>query len=216
MLAPSTPRLASSGIKSRGKASSAKSCAARGMYRSSTKRRTLCWIRRSSSLSCVPNALSDSNDSAAIQKYTTLRRASPKPGDSFVFRGAKLGPRRALWLSAGGMPSVRLLSLAALGTAAFSSCSAGEIARPGPDRGAEVSAPIATLTIPAPEPTSPALEPVLPEPAPAVATDDADDDEEPGPSSSLRELEPTVEPGRLLVAIGRETLVYERPSFKSQ
>ena len=140
------------------------------------------------------------------------------------------------------MPSVRLLSLAALGMGAFSSCSAGEIARPGPDRGAEVSAPIATLTIPAPEPTSPALEPVSPEPAPALATvevtpssppsvpeleqtttidpaaatDDDDDDEEPVPSSSLRELEPTVEPGRLLVAIGRETFVYERPSFKSQ
>jgi hypothetical protein len=134
------------------------------------------------------------------------------------------------------MPSVRLISLAALGMGAFASCSAGEIARPAPDRGAEVRGPIATLTIPAPPAESPAstvdavATPSIaaaltaPTPAPSVAEpeptsadddDDDDDDDEPTPSS-LREVEPVVDPGHLLVAIGRETLVYERPSFKSQ
>jgi len=140
------------------------------------------------------------------------------------------------------MPSVRLISLAALGMGAFASCSAGEIARPAPDRGAEVSAPIATLTIPAPPPAPSIAEPepepaVAPlpelavaaaeaapipaasavEPEPTPAGEDASDEEEDEPSpSSVREFEPSVDPGRLLVAIGRETLVYERPSFKSQ
>ena len=135
------------------------------------------------------------------------------------------------------MPSVRLFSLAALGMGAFSSCSAGEIARLAPDRGHEVSAPIATLTIPA-VPPAPASDPpsapeaaavmaaaeVAPAPAPSVVapeqatsddSNDDDDEDEPTPSS-LRELEPIVDPEHLLVAIGRETLVYERPSFKSQ
>jgi len=136
------------------------------------------------------------------------------------------------------MPSVRLFSIAVLGMGAFSSCSAGEIARPAPDRGAQASAPIATLTIPAPpvvapravtepEPekvvaaaeVSPSSAPsaAAPETAPAGddASDDDGDDDENAPSS-LRELEPIVDPGHLLVAIGRETLVYQRPSFKSQ
>jgi len=139
---------------------------------------------------------------------------------------------------------VRLFSLAALGIGAFTSCSAGEIARLAPDRGAQASAPIATLTIPAvpavsPVPVSepaplPAAAPViaaaeaarvpapsLAEPEPTSAVDDAsddhdDDDEEDEPSPSSREIEPIVEPGHLLVAIARETLVYERPSLKSQ
>ena len=133
---------------------------------------------------------------------------------------------------------MRLFSIAVLGMGAFSSCSAGEIARPAPDRGAQASAPIATLTIPAPpvvapravtepEPekvvaaaeVSPSSAPsaAAPETAPAGddASDDDGDDDENAPSS-LRELEPIVDPGHLLVAIGRETLVYQRPSFKSQ
>jgi hypothetical protein len=139
------------------------------------------------------------------------------------------------------MPSVRLISLAALGMGAFSSCSAGEIARPTPDRGAEVSAPIATLTIPAPPAEAPAAatelaaapDSVAPPAAPASAAravppeqtsaaenldddDDGEEEEEQPSPTSLRELEPIVDPGHLLVAIGRETLVYERPSFKSQ
>src|SRR6478736_277618 len=141
------------------------------------------------------------------------------------------------------MASVRLLSIAALGMGAFTSCSAGEMARAVADRGAAVSAPIATLTIPAPPATPPS--PV--EPAPALAAEPAppavlaaaevaasaaipaeteptsnpdspgedDDEDEPTPSSQ-RDLEPIVDPSHLLVAIGRETLVYERPSFKSQ
>ncbi|HEY0464866.1 MAG TPA: L,D-transpeptidase [Polyangiaceae bacterium] len=132
---------------------------------------------------------------------------------------------------------MRLFSLAALGLGVFSSCSAGEIARLAPDRGPERSAPIATLTIPAapavpPEPIvdpAPAAAPVAaaevaPSPAPAapgpeLATSDdspSDDDEDEPTSSSLRELEPIVDPAHLLVAIARETLVYARPSFKSQ
>src|SRR6478736_291844 len=120
------------------------------------------------------------------------------------------------------MASVRLLSIAALGMGAFTSCSAGEMARAVADRGAAVSAPIATLTIPAPPATPPS--PV--EPAPALAAEPeptsnpdspGEDDDEDGPTpSSQRELEPIVDPSHLLVAIGRETLVYERPSFKSQ
>ena len=120
---------------------------------------------------------------------------------------------------------------------AFSSCSAGEFARLAPDRGAEVSAPIATLTIPAPPAASavPVSEPApasvpprtaeaTPEPALNVAepestsaTDDDDEEVEDEPTSSaLGEIEPMVDPEHLLVAIARETLVYERPSFKSQ
>ncbi|HEY3252394.1 MAG TPA: hypothetical protein VGJ91_00545, partial [Polyangiaceae bacterium] len=140
------------------------------------------------------------------------------------------------------MPSVRLFSLAVLGMGAFSSCSAGEIARPAPDRGAQVSAPIATLDIPAiVAPATPVDEPApvpalaatvaaadstpspasghaeLAEPEETSAGDGPSDDDEDEPSpSSLRELEPPVDPGHLLVAIARETLVYERPSFKSQ
>jgi L,D-transpeptidase-like protein len=130
------------------------------------------------------------------------------------------------------MPSLRLFSLAALGMGAFASCSAGEIARPAPDRSAEVSAPIATLTIPAPpadtgpspepaptpaEVAAPAPAPSAVEPQPASAAEiNDDDDEEDEPTSSLPEVEPIVDPGHLLVAIGRETLVYERPSLKSQ
>ena len=132
------------------------------------------------------------------------------------------------------MPSVRLLSLAALGMATFSACSAGEIARLAPDHGHEVSAPIATLDIPpppaaapvaavAPAPQVAAAAPAAPSAAPAeaeptLAADAPSDDEEadePTPSSE-RDLEPLVDRGHLLVAIGRETLIYERPSFKSQ
>jgi len=138
------------------------------------------------------------------------------------------------------MPSVRLFSLAALGMGAFSSCSAGEIARLVPDRGAEVSAPIATLTIPAPPaaaptPNAPTAELV---PAPGVGAEPgpeplatphaaepevtagelpSDDDEEDEPMpTSLGEAEPVVDPGHLLVAIARETFVYQRPSLDSQ
>ncbi|HEX2670852.1 MAG TPA: hypothetical protein VHM25_08270, partial [Polyangiaceae bacterium] len=137
------------------------------------------------------------------------------------------------------MASARLLSLLALGMGAFSSCSAGEIARPAPDRGAAASAPIATLTIPVPpvvpaRPAEPAPEvtaepasvPVLAvaagadtaeaEPAPNPDSPSDDDEEDEAAPSSQRELEPIVDPSHLLVAIGRETLVYERPSFKSQ
>ncbi len=134
------------------------------------------------------------------------------------------------------MPSVRLLSFAALGMGAFSSCSAGELARLSPSHERPV-ATVATITIPAP----PAAQPrtvlaALPEPALVTAApvapaepsieltpaplndedDTADDqDDEPIPSSQ-RDLEPIVDPGHLLVAIARETLIYERPSFKSQ
>ena len=128
---------------------------------------------------------------------------------------------------------MRHICLAALAMGAFSSCSAGEIARPAPDRGAEVSAPIAVLTIP-PPPAAAAEPAPLPQPeaaltdalpsAPAAAepqpisaddgpTDD-DEEDEPNPTSQ-REIEPSVDPGHLLVAIGRETLVYLRPSLKS-
>src|SRR6188768_3848124 len=118
------------------------------------------------------------------------------------------------------MASVRLFSLAALGMGAFSSCSAGEIARPAPDRGAELSAPIATLTIPAPPAPAPAAPPepapekvvvaseALPGDAPSnpgptglagpeqlpadddASDEDGDGDEEEPSPSSLRELEP--------------------------
>jgi L,D-transpeptidase-like protein len=122
---------------------------------------------------------------------------------------------------------------------AFSSCSAGEIARPAPDRGSALSAPIATLTIPAPPPPSSLPfdpSPALPVPTvmaaevaatppaivadpeqttPADAPGEDDDEDEPLPNSQ-RELEPIVDPSHLLVAIGRETLVYQRPSSKSQ
>ena len=131
---------------------------------------------------------------------------------------------------------MRLFSLAALGMGAFSSCSAGEIARLAPDPGHEISAPIATLTIPAVPPAPASDPPSAPEAAPVMAaaevapaptpnvvapeqatSDDSNDDDEDEPTpSSLRELEPIVDPEHLLVAIGRETLVYERPSFKSQ
>jgi hypothetical protein len=137
---------------------------------------------------------------------------------------------------------VRLLSLAALGVGTFSACSAGEVARLARDYGHELSAPIATLDIPAPPaassvptraltpvvasaaPAAPApaeptpAEPAPAEPAPALTADGPSDDEEmdePTPSSA-RELEPLVDAGHLLVAIGRETLIYDRPSFKSQ
>jgi hypothetical protein len=143
------------------------------------------------------------------------------------------------------MASARLFSLLALGMGAFSSCSAGEIARLAPDRGTAASTPIATLTIPPP--------PVAPErpaePAPEVAVEsgsapalaaaevaasaaadtaeavptpntdgpsDDDEEEDEAAPSSQREASPIVDPSHLLVAIGRETLVYERPSFKSQ
>ena len=134
------------------------------------------------------------------------------------------------------MLSVRLLSLAALGLGAFSSCSAGEIARLARDRGGEAKAPVATLTIPAPPPSthsratgaaslptaadSPSVpvtasdQPIAP---PASASDDTTDDEDDGPPPlSQREDEPIVDPAHLLVAIARETLIYDRPSFKSQ
>ena len=134
------------------------------------------------------------------------------------------------------MPSVRLLSLAALGLGAFTSCSAGEIARLAPDRGTEVAGPVPTITIPkppraAPAPTAVTLAaPVQPpiEPLPVAAApdepvaepttnnDDSDDEEDAPSPSSRRDDEPIVDPGHLLVAIARETLVYERPSFKSQ
>src|SRR6185369_4559660 len=131
------------------------------------------------------------------------------------------------------MASARLLSLLALGMGAFSSCSAGEIARPAPDRAAVERQPIATLTIP-PPPIAPAqraerAELAAAEVAAAAAADTAeaeptsnpdspsdDDEEDEAAPSSQRELEPIVDPSHLLVAIGRETLVYERPSFKSQ
>jgi L,D-transpeptidase catalytic domain len=126
------------------------------------------------------------------------------------------------------MPSARLFSLAALGMSAFSSCSAGEFARVASN--SEMLAPVATLSIPAPPPATarpapiaaaptaaavPEAKPVEPALAPATGDDSAsDDDDEPGPSSR-RELDPIVDPAHLLVAIARETLIYERPSFKS-
>jgi len=133
------------------------------------------------------------------------------------------------------MPSVRLFSLAALGMGAFSSCSAGELARLGLDHQAETAAPIATLTIPAATatsltPTAPvaveaaAVEPPKNESIAAAPTstpendepaDDSEneDDDEPRPTST-RELDPIVDPEHLLVAIARETMIYDRPSFK--
>ena len=132
------------------------------------------------------------------------------------------------------MPSLRLLSLVALGTSAFSSCSAGEFARPAPERSGEVARPVATLTIPvppaaprvaavAPVPTPPAA-PVVPSahaaepdeaPEPAAAGDVAPDEDDAPTPSSARDEEPALDPDRLLVAIARETLIYEHPSFKS-
>jgi len=127
------------------------------------------------------------------------------------------------------MPSVRLLSLAALGMSAFSSCSAGKLARLSAGN-SEVQ-PVATLSIPAPppagarresaaEPANLAAVPVEKPAEPAEAApvgDDAldDDDEEPTPNSQ-RELDPIVDPNHLLVALARETLIYERPSFKAR
>lgn len=126
------------------------------------------------------------------------------------------------------MPSVRLLPLAAaaLGMSAFSSCSAGEMAKLTEAR-RDVAEPIATLTIPAPPSTSiataqPALAPSVAPVAPATTAGDtpppddesSDDDEEPV-SAATRELGPIVDPAHLLVAIARETLIYDRPSFKS-
>lgn len=139
---------------------------------------------------------------------------------------------------------MRLLSLAALGLGAFSSCSASELSRAAPERGHE-GRPIPTLIIPAPPAPdvvseSDALQPTvalqLPEPAlaastapvqptpvpdlapePAPASDDStadDDDEEPAPTSG-RGLEPAPDRSHLLVAIARETFVYERPTFKA-
>lgn len=128
----------------------------------------------------------------------------------------------------------RLISLAVFGGGAFSSCSASEIARPAADRSGDV-APIATVSIPAAvvaaAPTeAPPAEPAAPEPVAALAPepapvaeplvesndddDDADEADAPAPTS-YRDFEPPVDPGHLLVAIARETLVYERPSFKS-
>ncbi|MEO8901002.1 MAG: hypothetical protein ABI488_05020, partial [Polyangiaceae bacterium] len=126
------------------------------------------------------------------------------------------------------------MSLVALGMGAFSSCSAGEFARPGREGGG-AAPPVATLNIPAPPaavvlaavvpqavaavPVAPAPEPeATPEPeAPAEPEPDSDDDtpDEQDAPTSLREEGPIVEPDRLLVAIARETFIYERPSFKS-
>ena len=129
------------------------------------------------------------------------------------------------------MPSVRLLSLLALGMGAFSSCSAGEFARPLREHGAQAAPPVATLSIP-PPPAAPAATPQAVAAAPVVAVpeaaheqpeapvepeaDNSDDapDEEDAPTSQ-RDEGPIVDPDRLLVAIARETLIYERPSFKS-
>jgi len=129
------------------------------------------------------------------------------------------------------MPSARLLSLVALGTSAFSSCSAGEFARPAPERSGQTGRPVATLSIPAvespsralvttPVPTVQAAEP--PEPAPprfvipeGVSADVAPDEEDEPSPSSARDEEPVLDPDRLLVAIARETLIYEQPSFNA-
>jgi hypothetical protein len=137
------------------------------------------------------------------------------------------------------MPSARLMLLAALGMSAFSSCSAAEFARGARMHPSNGAPPIATLTILAPpapsasdpprpvaavpedvtleEPLPPAAvdadrtaDPVLPD---AEASDEAND--EPVPSST-RELGPIVDPDHLLVAIARETLIYDRPSFTAQ
>ena len=128
------------------------------------------------------------------------------------------------------MPSVRLLSVVALGMGAFSSCSAGEFARPLRERGVAAATPVATLSIPAPPAARPnpvvAAAPVAPAPraarepeAPTEHEPEADNpdeapDEQDAPTSQ-RDEGPIVEPDRLLVAIARETLIYERPSFKS-
>ncbi len=130
------------------------------------------------------------------------------------------------------MPSVRLLSLVAVSMGAFSSCSAGDFARPAPERTGELTPPVATLSIPLPPAVGPPAAPFanpsdqeivaapVPEdrhepPVPVLNDEDSgEDDAEPGPSS-VRDDQPAVEPDRLLVAIARETLIYERPSFKS-
>ena len=134
------------------------------------------------------------------------------------------------------MPTVRLLSLAALGLGAFTSCSAGEIARLAPDHGTELTGPVATITIPAPPRGAPAQTAVtagvpaelplatLPvaaspderEAEPTTNSDDGDDEEDVPAPRSQREDEPVVDPSRLLVSIARETMVYQRPSFNSQ
>lgn len=127
------------------------------------------------------------------------------------------------------MLSVRLVSVAALGMGAFSSCSAGELARLGLDRHAETAPPVATLTIPAATATAtatakPVAAPTAPPtsvaaavaPAPeadSVADEPSEEDDEPRPTST-RELDPIVDPDHLLVAIARETMIYDRPSFK--
>ena len=134
---------------------------------------------------------------------------------------------------------MRLLSLAALGLGAFTSCSAGEIARLAPDRGTELAGPVATITIPAPPPRATPVRAAVTAAVPTdlpIATlpvaaspdereaepttnddgDDGDDEEDVPAPRSQREDEPIVDPDRLLVAIARETLVYQRPSFKSQ
>jgi hypothetical protein len=137
------------------------------------------------------------------------------------------------------MPSVRLFSLVALALGAFSSCSASELARPLRERGGQAARPIATLDIPAPPGPAPSepmaqaaattAEPVAAAPpAPNLEAnaepqanaepeaDNADEasDEQDAPTSE-REEGPIVDPDRLLVAIARETLIYEHPSFKS-
>lgn len=131
------------------------------------------------------------------------------------------------------MPNVRLLSLPALGMTALFSCSAGEFARPTPELRGETAAPVATLSIPPPpaaisrpEPTEHVIA-VQPDPGSTAAKapsgpppsddddgDDDSDDDEAGPSSS-RELGPIVDPRYLLVATARETMIYDRPSFKA-
>ncbi len=126
------------------------------------------------------------------------------------------------------MPSARLLSFSALFMSAFSSCSAGELARLGRPGAAEATPVIATVSIPAPpastarvpEPaaaSNPAEVTSAPPPAAVLPSEESandDDDEEPAPSST-RELDPIVDPDHLLVAIARETLIYDRPSFKA-
>jgi L,D-transpeptidase catalytic domain len=131
------------------------------------------------------------------------------------------------------MPRARLLSpahvAAALGMLAFSACSGGELARLAPVQRDEM-APVATLSIPAPPAATthaPTVAPTMAPPAtpevkgdapaaePARTDDEAsDDDEEPVPSST-RELDPIVDPDHLLVAIARETMIYDRPSFQA-
>ncbi len=133
------------------------------------------------------------------------------------------------------MPSARLFSLAAFGMSAFSSCSGAELARFGLDHHDESPSPVATLTIPAATATAspaapvpaitaeppPKNEPVAAAPTTSKADGEAEpaddeaneDDDEPLPTST-RELDPIVDPAHLLVALARETMIYDRPSFK--